>query len=93
MWPETIRTKDCSSIIFAETETASGIQGHLTIRGHLMKKLILFAAATMLFASNANAVLYNIFSTVQNGAEGATGFGSNLDGYGNASTSPTLAPP
>jgi hypothetical protein len=55
-----------------------------------MKKLILFAAATMLFASNANAVLWNITSTVQNGAEGATGFGSNLDGDGNASTSPTL---
>jgi hypothetical protein len=27
MWPETIRTKDCSSIICAETETASGIAG------------------------------------------------------------------
>ncbi len=53
-----------------------------------MKKLILFAAATMLFASNANAVLYTITSTAQNGAEAATGFGSNIDGYGNATTSP-----
>ena len=55
-----------------------------------MKKLILFAAATMLFAANVNAAIWTITSTLQNDAETATGFASNLDGYGQASTSPTL---
>ncbi len=56
-----------------------------------MKKLILFAAAAMLFATNANAVLYTIIDTAQNGDEGAVGFGANQDGYGNGGfTSPTL---
>ena len=41
-----------------------------------MKKLILFAVATMLFASNANAVLYTINSTAQNGTNYNPGFGS-----------------
>jgi hypothetical protein len=50
----------------------------------------LIVVVFLLAPISANAAFWIITDTAQNGDEGATGFGSNLDGYGNATTSPTL---